>query len=473
MAPVGGSGTFWQRRGIRTRATVAAVLVVGLALGVGGVLLVSLLRVTLVATVDQAVQQRANDLATQISADDLEAARPTVASGPDDRTVLQVVDPAGTVLLASPSIQGEPALASPVAVGTTSTDQLVPGFASGQSPYAVASVAVGTPGGPLTVFAAQSLAEIDRLTRTVALLLAVAAPLLLGAVGLVTWFAVGRSLHAVDRIRRRVETIEASDLHARVPVPPSGDEVARLAQTMNEMLGRLDDSAARQRQFIADAGHEIRSPLASMRTSVDVAAAAATLEAWTDSARVLNDEIGRMSRLVEDLLLLAKADDRALPLRVEDVDLDDLVSEEASRLRAQGTRDVTTAVEPVRVQGDRARLAQALRNLVDNAARYSRRTIRLTLGLRDGLAVLAVADDGPGIPAAQRDAVKLRFVRLDDHRGRDHGGSGLGLAIASEIARAHDGTLRIGDADMGGAEVRLELPVDPAALHSGNGSTNR
>jgi len=310
-----------------------------------------------------------------------------------------------------------------------------------------------------TVLAAQSLAQVQRVYGLVGWLLLAASPLLLAAVGAVTWIAVGRSLRSVDRIRERVETIGASDLHERVPVPAAKDEVAALAHTMNRMLGRLEQSAAVQRQFIADASHELRSPLASMRVSLDVAQSVGGHDAWREAEPVLSDEVDRMTHLVGGLLMLAKADEGAISLQKVAVDLDDLMTSEARRLRAQTTLTVSSRIEAIQVAADPERLAQALRNLIDNAARFAEHRINVTVDKADDSAVLGVEDDGPGIPADRRESVLERFARLDDHRGRGQGGSGLGLSIASEIVCLHGGYIVVGESALGGAQVSLVLPL--------------
>jgi signal transduction histidine kinase len=172
-------------------------------------------------------------------------------------------------------------------------------------------------------------------------------------------------------------------------------------------------------------------------------------------------EIGRMSRLVEDLLLLAKVDEDRMRLHVEEVDLDDLVDAEVRRLRAVSPVTVRPTVHAVRIMGDRARLGQAFTNLADNAARHATSTVRMTLrGTAHG-AIVVIEDDGPGVPAAQRDRVFERFVRLDASRERSSGGSGLGLSIVQEVVRAHGGSVRITDAVPHGCRVEIHLPDVP------------
>jgi signal transduction histidine kinase len=310
---------------------------------------------------------------------------------------------------------------------------------------------------------------IGESTRIVTVLLAVGLPVLLLVVAATTWKVVGRALAPVEAIRGEVDEISAVELHRRVPDPPGDDEVARLARTMNRMLERLQAAHARQRRFVADASHELRSPVASIRQHAEVALAHPHRTTTAELASMVLAEDLRMQRLVEDLLLLARADEHALPPRRRHVDLDDLVFDEARRLRdATGLHVDVGAVSAARVAGDATGLRQVLRNLGDNAARHASTRIAFALAERDGAAVLAVDDDGPGIPEADRERVMERFVRLDDARARDGGGSGLGLAIVAELVAAHGGAVGIADSPMGGARVEVSLPRAAGPALSGS-----
>ena len=459
MRQAGSGWHLWSRSGVRARSTLAAVLVVAVALASGGVTLVLILQVTLTNSVEQSVLQRARDVAAQIVSKNVDAATPTIDAAPGDGTLVQLVDSSGAVVASSTSIAGERAIVTKTVAGPEpTTAELRLPFIDNEA-YLVASITVRSGGTFVTVVTAQSLVQVQRVNGLVAWLLLLGSPLLLAAVGTVTWFAVGRSLHSVDRIRERVETIGASDLHERVPVPVAKDEVGALANTMNRMLARLETSAATQRRFIADASHELRSPLTSMRASLDVARSIGGNEAWAEAESVLSDEVDRMTRLVSDLLLLAKADEGAMPLHRTYVDLDDLVANEARRLRSQTALNVITRIEPVQVVADPERLAQALRNLVDNSVRFAAREIHLSVAATSDGALMTVEDDGPGIPPADRESVLGRFVRLDDHRARDHGGAGLGLSIANEIAGLHGGKILVGTSSMGGAQMSVLVPL--------------
>ncbi len=449
---------WWAARGIRARSTLVALLAVGLALVVGGMGLIVLLRTGLSNAAADTALLRAQDFATQFVADE-DAARTAVRTISDDGTVIQVLDAHGRVSVASAALAGAGPIAAPVDGGPLTTVASAPLPGSGS--YVVASVAATTAKGPVTVVAADSLAGVDAAVRAAATSLLIAGPILLLTVGLSTWIAVGRSLAGVDRIREQVESIETGNLHRRVPEPVARDGIRRLAETMNEMLERLERAAAEQRRFVGDASHELNSPLASIRATIDAAPHARLTAVDTG---IVSEEVDRMSRLVTDLLLLARSDDSHLRRSLADVDLDDLVGAEAVRVRAQTPLVVVTDIETVRVTGDRDQLHRAVRNIVDNAAHHARARIDLRLGRGpDGGAVVSVCDDGPGIVEADRDRVFDRFVRLDASRTRAHGGAGLGLSIVAGIVDAHGGQVTICDSDLGGAQVTITLPPTSTA----------
>jgi signal transduction histidine kinase len=242
-------------------------------------------------------------------------------------------------------------------------------------------------------------------------------------------------------------------------VPAADDEIARLAVTMNEMLDRLQSGQETQRRFVADASHELRSPLASLMAALDVISADPTGRSSLELHEVMQAETDRMRRLVEDLLLLAKADDTGLQMQRTDVDLDDLVDAELRRLRSAGGPVIEGVVPAVRVTGDADKLSQVIRNLADNAVQASRSKVRFTLAEHDGTATVEVEDDGDGIPESERERVFERFVRLDASRTRQSGGSGLGLSIVQEVVRGHGGTVEVRDSPLGGARFVVSLPV--------------
>ncbi len=455
------SGRWRRYAGVRRTTALAGALVVAVALGLGGVLLVVLLQRNLTQGVRNATEQRAQDLAGALASGGL--ARVSLFSRGAERSVAQVLQ-AGQVVLSSPDVAGQPALSplrpKPGVLLQRDTGRLT---IDEDEDHSVAAVGVhGADGHDYVVVVAQSLAEVSAALTALTTLLAVGIPALVLLVAASSFLLVGRALRPVESIRRQVAAIDATGLTRRVPVPPGQDEIYRLAVTMNHMLDRLESAASGQRQFASDASHELRSPLANVRATVEVAQAHPRTADWPQISRIVLEETGRLQALVADLLLLARDDEHGLHLRRGDVDLDDLLRQEADRLSRSGRLAVVVELVPVRVSGDRQRLARVVRNLVDNAERHAHGQVQLTLRPQAGMAVIEIADDGDGIPATERERVFQRFVRLDGGRDRHSGGTGLGLAIVRQLVTAHGGTVRILDADRPGTIVRLQLPLTVA-----------
>lgn len=320
--------------------------------------------------------------------------------------------------------------------------------------YRFVSVDVESPSkGDLTVHAGAPLAAERSAVRTALTAMLIGLPVLLAVVGGVTWLVTRRALRPVDAIRAEMAAITASeDLARRVPEPGTHDEIDRLARTTNETLGALQSSVERQRRFVADASHELRSPIASLRTQLEVAAAHPEL---LDIDGAVADTV-RLQELAADLLLLARLDAGEKPAEAR-LDLAALVREELSQRPADRV-PVRTELDGLEVAGSRGQLARILANLVNNAQRHARSAVSVTTRADGPWAVLEVADDGDGVPEAERERVFERFVRLDDARSRDDGGAGLGLAIARDVAVRHGGTLTVRAAPSGGALFELRLP---------------
>jgi signal transduction histidine kinase len=435
---------------VRARSTVATVIVVGMALIIGAVALVTVLRQTLIEEVRADAWARAQDVAEALESDQAPPGLPVTV--PDEELV-QILDRDGAVVASSSNMAGRAA----VAQLRPGESVLLPSPLDHDDEFL--ALAVATRDGRFQVIVGRALVDVLESVRIVAQLLVVGLPVLLLVVGMATWKVVGRALAPVEAIRREVDEISAAELHRRVPAPSGTDEIARLSATMNTMLDRLERAQASQRRFISDASHELRSPVASIRQHAEVALAHPERTTPAELAGVVLAENLRVQRLVEDLLLLARADESLLTLPRRPVDLDDLVFDEARRLRSvAGLRIDTSAVSAGRVEGDAAGLRRVLRNLGDNATRHARTRVAFALAERGESVVLTVDDDGSGIAASERGRVFERFVRLDDARTRDHGGSGLGLAIVAELVRAHGGTVVAEAGDLGGARFRVTLP---------------
>jgi signal transduction histidine kinase len=313
--------------------------------------------------------------------------------------------------------------------------------------------------GPVTVLFGKTLETVTESTAAVTGLLVAGIPLLLLVVGAASWRLVGRALAPVEAMRAEVDSISTEELHRRMPQPESDDEIARLATTMNRMLARLEEGHARQRRFVSDASHELRSPVTAIRQHAEVALSHPDRTSTEELAEIVLEEDVRLEGLIEDLLLLARMDERTLRLRTEAVDLDDLLFEEAARLhRTTDLRIETGGVSAVRVAGDRRQLSRLLRNLTENAARHAHGSVALSVRETDGNVLLAVDDDGAGIPDPERQRIFDRFVRLEEARDRDSGGSGLGLAIVREISAAHRATVAVRGSPQGGARFEVLFP---------------
>lgn len=446
---------------VRLRAAVAAAVAVGAALLIAGFGLYLLVEDAAQHSVISEVGDEQGAIYELTKNGDPPQLLPATSSA-----LGQVVSASNEVVAATPSAEGRAPLLSVTSLAPGQSLTTVVTGPDGQPYY----VAVSPAAHPVDAFveAAASEALVDRSTEEVLLDVAVGAPVLAILVGMLTWWLVGRALQPVEAIRAEVAGLSEEDLHRRVPEPTIQDEIGRLARTMNGMLGRLEGSLERQRRFVADSSHELRSPLTTMLAEIEVAMAHPHT---TDPATVLGDlrsEAERLEHIIDDLLLLARADEGALARRRHRlIDLDDLVADEVARLRRRGRVQVDAGgLSAAQIWGDRDPLIRVVRNLLDNAERHGRSRVTVELGEEvgalgeeaGGSALLVVADDGPGIPPADRERVFERFTRLDDARERTSGGSGLGLAIVRDIVRAHGGSVRVEDSEVG-ARFAVRLPL--------------
>jgi signal transduction histidine kinase len=450
---------------VRWRATLVGVAVVAIALTVGAVGLVSLLRSSMREGVETTAGAQLNDVASLLRVGPLPAQLP---AGRGD-TYTQVVAADGSVLASSADLGRR----GPISTIKGGEDGLVihtlPALSGGESAGAVdadgpflvlAQQYSGVPasaGGPVTVYVAASLHPVIAATHTVEIGLLGGLPVLVVLVGALIWVFGGVALRPVEAIRAEVADISGRDLHRRVPVPPTKDEVAQLAQTMNAMLDRLETAAAAQNRFVADASHELRSPLAALRASLEVAAAHPDQASWSAVAGDALDETRRLQRLIDDLLALASSHPGRARTRREEVDLDEIVMSEARRLRAAGCVDIDLRrVSGGRVEGDSDQLARVVQNLMDNAQRHAESRVSVELTSDPESVLLVVENDGPPIPADERERIFEPFARLDESRSQDSGGAGLGLAIVKEIVSQHGGRVSVADTRSGARfEVRL------------------
>ncbi|MDP4333351.1 HAMP domain-containing sensor histidine kinase [Curtobacterium sp. A7_M15] len=425
------------------------MIVVLAALLVGAAAFVVVLRLVLLDGVRTAAESGLEQASARVEADGA-----AVVSGYED-VLVQVVSDDGSVLA-----HGDDA--DPPALPTADESHWTH---DGERWLLVADDVDLPGGGDATLVYGVSLDQADAAVGAAVALLAVGVPVLVVVMGAVTWVVTGRSLRPVERMRTEVETIRAARPDARVAVPDTGDEIARLATTMNTMLDRLDRSAAGQRRFVSDASHELRSPIATIRQHAEVAAAHPDRADVVELSEVVRSEALRLQDLVTGLLELSRLDEGDVGLR-RAVDLDDLALDAVARARRSLEAEPTGSVHvdgsgigPARVLGDERLLAAVVRNLVDNAVRHASARVVVALVAQDGYAVLAVDDDGAGIPAADRDRVFERLVRLDDARSRDAGGAGLGLAIVRDAVRAHGGDVVVTDSRLGGARFAVRIAL--------------
>ncbi|MFB7933725.1 MULTISPECIES: sensor histidine kinase [Streptomyces] len=462
---------------VRARATLGATLVVAVALVAAGAAVLLSLRSNLIGEAGTQAEQSARAVASELAA----GTPYDKLSGLDgDDGPVQVLDENKRLVAASEDLQeisgtdSDQVKPQPPATPRADDDDdadeheeaaLEPGEIAGESvfsngsatidgdaeDYRFAAVEVETQDrGTLKVYAGSPLAAEHGAVRTALTVMLIGFPLLLGVVAGVTWLVTRRALRPVEGIRSEMAAItQSEDLARRVPEPDTHDEIARLASTTNETLAALETSVERQRRFVADASHELRSPIASLRTQLEVAAAHPEL---LDLDGAVEDTV-RLQHLAADLLLLARLDAGERP-NDAGVDLAALAREEA-----EGRTGVTVDAEPVEVAGSRGQLGRVLANLLDNAQRHARSAVTVSVRREGDRAVVGVADDGDGVPEADRERIFERFVRLDAARSRDDGGAGLGLAIARDVAVRHGGTLTAGEGPAGGALFELRLPL--------------
>jgi len=448
---------WWRRRGLRARVTLTAALGLIVAFAAADLLLFNALRVSLTRSVDDSARSGAVEVQALINADRL----PSPVPVPADITI-QVLDASGDIRNVS-----------------SDADRLVPIVSLGQAraladgggamlvrgapfdmPALLRVVVVPANGGQL-VIAAVPFSEASGSLNVVARALVIFTPVLFLAFTGAIWLVTGSTLRPIGALRRGASRVTATGVPSDLPVPEARDEVRLLALTLNDMLSRLAEAQQRQRALVSDTAHELRSPIASIRTQLEVALDFPATQDWETTGRDVHADVLRLARLAEDLLLLARLDEQAGQAgasggKVGDgaprglpVDLDELSRSVVCRY-ADARVPVTVVAAgaeaaggSVMVAGDWARLDRLLVNLVDNAVRYAKSSVAVSVGRDAAWAELAVTDDGPGIPAGDRERAFGRFARLDDARSRDGdeaGGAGLGLAIVRATAQAYGGT---------------------------------
>ena len=440
---------------MRARITALATLVTVVVLTITAVALVLVQRRQLTDNLDASLRQRALDIETILLAEDDPQSLP---GGSGDDVLIQIVDDT-TVVYASPTVGVDEPIASSPDDEATRYVATRSGVAVEDDVFRVLTIWIDTAEGPRTLHVGASYDDVVDATRILATSLTIAIPLVAAVLAAATWWLVGRALRPVEAIRSEVADIGARELHRRVPKPATGDEVEELAETMNEMLARLEDASVRQQRFVADASHELRSPLTRIRSELEVDLAYPDEANVRATHRSVLDETTGLQALVDDLLELARLDASVMPRTRVPVDLDDIVMGEirAVRIDSRATIDAK-GVSAARVLGDPRQLARVVRNLLDNASRHASASVAVSLAEDETTAVLAVSDDGAGVPPDRRTMIFDRFARADDARSPEQGGTGLGLAIAHDIVAGHGGSIRVEDAPDGGARFVVSLP---------------
>jgi two-component system, OmpR family, sensor kinase len=441
---------------IRLRLSLVFALVMAVVLAAVGAFLFLRLEAALDERIDESLQSRGDELSALVRAgvDDLDGVPPLVA-GEDG--FAQVVSLDGGVLLASPGLDGEPLLTAAELDAISSQAVLERELPR----HEAARLRVERADGGVFVLVGESLEDRDEALGELLAQLLIALPIALLLASALGYVVAGAALRPVEAMRQRAAGISAETPERRLPLPGARDEIRRLGETLNAMLERLDAGLRRERRFAADASHELRTPLASLKTGIELALRRPrSLDELRAALRSAGDDVVRLQRLAEDLLVLAASDEGRLVLDRARHPARQLLESVASRFegraRAAGSALEVVAADGETVACDRRRLEQALDNLVDNALRHGAGTVRLEAVVEDVAVSLRVSDEGPGFPAAFLPHAFERFTRADS--ARSDPGAGLGLAIVDAVTRSHGGTTTATNMAAGGAEVVLRLP---------------
>jgi signal transduction histidine kinase len=470
VADRGSPARWWRRRSLRARITVLATALFTLTLIFAGGALLFTVGKSLLNTLDASARRTGNEVANLVETNRLPKILVTGSGG--GVSYVQVVDQNNAVVAASPNADAGVSMlhndelararngkALDVSGNRASTDQ----------PLRIIVVPANLSGGQRSVIVATDLGRVAESSRLLERYLLFGVPLGVLAMAALTWWVVGLTLRPVDALQRGAAQLSATGLsRSRLPVPTAEDEIHSLATTLNDMLDRLDIATTKQRRFVGDAAHELRSPIASLRLQLEIAGRlgeSAELKELADDALV---DVGRLSNLIDDLLALARSDERGALTNRAPVRLAELVTSVTAGYAYARVGVVAEGFSKAVVIADRDGLHRVLVNLIDNAIRYARTKVVVTVRTepapagpghaRRGWAIVEVSDDGPGVPANKRERVFDRFYRMDTARSRAEGGTGLGLSIVREIVTAHAGTVTLHDNEPG-LQVRIRLPL--------------
>ncbi|MEU5928188.1 ATP-binding protein [Streptomyces antimycoticus] len=464
-----------RKLSLRARVTMWATMVVAFAMVAAGLGLLLGLQHSVWGDRDSTGRQRLADVTALIQHDRLGALIPS--NGGDD-DVVEVLDTQGKVVASSDydmrpgSPSGFPNPLPPQVLAGHPTTLRDLGIGDGGD-FRVLARPIRIDDRPSTIVVGVSLAQAEHTLSSLTTGLAIGVPALTALVAWTISLTAGRTLRSVETLRRQAADITATGLHRRLDLPACQDEIHALGVTLNDMLARLDDASVAQHRFVADAAHELRSPLTALRAQLEVMSSYPDPDRDPRVAAALLEDTVRLHDLVEGLLALARSEDPARPRSqvAHVIDLDEVVLAEVRRQRSLARADIDARrVSGGRVRGDTEALRCVVRNLLDNARRHADQRVRVTLGECGGTVELTVSDDGSGIPAADRLRVFERFTRLDEARSREAGGSGLGLAIVGKVVTAHSGTAYADqdpapdDGGLGGARLVVRLPAAPPSV---------
>ncbi len=462
-AVLGWPGRWWARQSLRARITLIATALFTVAVGTGSVLVIELQRYALVRVLDTSAQKQAAEVAKVIGPNpEVNVLFPSAGGV----TAIQVVDENDRVLVASPGAdRHHPVLNSGdlAAARTGKRFDITSPITNLQVRVLAARASDNR-----TVLVVTDLTRVDDSIRVITRVALIGGPVAVLLMGFATYLVAALTLRPVAALRHGAADITAAGLaKKRLPVPGSHDEIHRLAVTLNQMLDRIDSATTRQRTFVGDAAHELRSPLASLRVQLEVAQRMGPESGWPVLIDEVLEDVGRLDRLVEDLLALARLDEQATAQRREPVLLDSLVAAVTDSYAHARVPVRMVDAQPAELIGDPDALRRVAVNLVDNALRYARTEVTLSVRTtKDGshsAVQLTVTDDGPGIPEPERERVFDRFYRLEASRSRQSGGTGLGLPIVRDLVRAHGGDITLSARTDGGDGLvaAVLLPAQP------------
>ncbi len=450
-----------MRLPIRTRLTLAATAVLGLILLAVGVVGIWRLDVQLTETLDAGLRARAEQIVGVLAEGGSLA--PSGALVDTDEAFAWVIGSDGSAMAKSPGLaRGSPSIPAMTGDGPIVLEQSVQ---TDEELVPSRLLAVAGPDGT-TVVVGVSLEEQNDARGQIERVALGGGVATLALAALVVWLVTGAALRPVDRMRSEAAAVDAAEPSRRIDVPSTGDELARLAETLNEMLGRLDDALQRERRLIGDASHELRTPLANLCAEIDIA-----LREPEDSGRLgaallsVREETDRLTELVQDLLVLAQEDHTGLDLHRQPVEISELVRQVvvsfSARAQQRGVEIVATCPEGVVLNGDRQRLRQAMENLIDNSLRSSSdgQRVEVVVWADENWCRIKVLDAGSGFTVDFLPRAFEPFTRSDPGRSRNDGGAGLGLAITRAIVRSHGGEVTAANRPNGGAELLMTLPV--------------